>query len=115
MVLPNLEDLSFIRRIVLTVVVVVFSLLLIWLIEMASAQPLVIMLPPSKWDAEIIEMDKQALREAYIAKAKQLFDVFVREGRENPERPMKGAAEARRAFVEIMKAIEFREQKLKEQ
>jgi len=80
----------------------------------AESQPLVLMLPPSKWDAKILELDKQALDEAYIHKLKLLFDVWVREGRDNPERPIKGAAEARRAYVDIMKAIEMREQAIEQ-
>jgi len=120
-----LEELSIGRRIVLTAAVVIVALLLLALFgyltggweaqgETRSGPSLILMLPPSKWDAKIIELDKQALDEAYVNKIKLLFDVWVREGRETPERPVKGATEARRAYIEIMQAIEQRERIINE-
>lgn len=73
---------------------------------------MVLMLPPSKWDAEMLELDKQAVNEAYRKKIEQLFDVYVREGVEAHERPVKGAAQARRAYIGIRQAIEKREELL---
>ena len=116
--IPSLESLSLLKRVILFVVIIVIVLigmLLLTAREDVQGQSLVLMLPPSKWDAQILELDKKALDEAYIEKLKALFSVWVREGLENPERPMKGATQARRAYQEAMRNIEFREQKLNEQ
>jgi len=117
--IKRLEELSLGQRIALTVVIVLVILFAFALFgfltgrwDEAEGQPLVLTLPPSKWDAEIIELDKQAVNEAYVAKIKQLFDVYVREGVEVHERPVKGAAQARRAYIVIRQAIEKREELL---
>jgi len=109
------------QRIATTVIIVILVLLLLSFIgwisggwDESKGESLVLMLPPSPWDAKILELDRQALDEAYVSKVKQLFDVFVREGIEHPERPMKGAAQARRAFIDLQRAFEMREQAIKE-
>src|SRR5262245_10164500 len=106
-----LEDMPLWARIAMAVAAVVAAILLLLVLVEADArsQSLVLQLPPSKWDGKILELDRQALDEAYIAKMKQLYDVYVREGREYPERPVKGASEARRAYIEISKAFEIRQ------
>src|SRR5262245_30620437 len=96
------------------VIAVVLAYVLLSLAKDDAQGQIILMLPPSKWDAKILELDKQALDEAYVHKIKQLFDVWVREGRDNPERPVKGATEARRAYQQISEAIETREKAIKE-
>ena len=111
-------------RIVVAILIIIAVMLFLFVVyalvepEHAAAEqqqtPLVLMLPPSKWDGKIIELDKQALDEAYLTKMRQLFDVFVREGTDFPERPVKGAAQARRAYMQIMQAIEVRQQAIEQ-
>src|SRR5262245_15760928 len=107
--MKSLENLTISQRITLTFVIVMIVLFVAAFVGWsmgrweAASQSLILTLSPSKWDAEIIQLDKQAVKEAYVAKIRQLYDVWVREGRDNPERPMKGAAEARRAYIELMK------------
>lgn len=67
---------------------------------------IILMLPPSKWDEELDQLDLQAFREAYVAKIRQLFDVYVREGMTTDEPIVKGHATARRAFIRGMQARE---------
>jgi hypothetical protein len=56
-------------------------------------------------------LDEQALDEAYIQKIKHLYDIWVRDYESHhPERTMKGAAQARRAYQQIRDAIEIRRQ-----
>src|SRR5215475_8429147 len=119
--IPDLENVPLLHRAVLTFIIIVIVLLALALIgflsggwDDARGQALVLTLPPSKWDSKILELDKEALDEAYRTKMRQLFDVWVREGRENPERPMKGGAEAKRAYIELMKIYEAREQLIRE-
>ena len=116
-----LNEQSIGQRVVLTVIIVLIILLAISFIGWMSgrwdetpAQSLVLTLPPTKWDAEMLELEKQALREAYIDKMKSLFNVWVTSGLEDPQRPVKGAAQTRRAFIEIKKIHEMREQELEE-
>jgi hypothetical protein len=115
------EDISLGQRLVLTCIIVLIVLLLLSLIgrtiggwDESPAQPaLVLILPPSKWDQKIIELDEQALDEAYIQKIKHLFDIWVRDYESaHPERAMKGAAQARRAYMQIRDAIEIRRQQI---
>jgi len=77
--------------------------------EDESHSQIMIMLPPSKWDEKMLELDRRALEEAYTAKIRQLFDVWVREGLSSPEGPAKGHAQAQRAFIASMTALEERE------
>ena len=116
-----LEQQTIGQRIIATAIIVLIILFILSFIGWISGgwdesrgQPLVLMLPPSPFDAKILELDRRALDEAYVNKLRHLYDVYVASGREAPERPMKGAAEARRAYIDIMKAIEAREQALKE-
>lgn|SRR5262245_13375750 len=96
------------------VIAVVLAYILLSIAREDAQSQIILTLPPSKWDEKILELDKKALDEAYIMKIKLLFDVWVREGRENPERPVKGAAEARRAYQQISEAIETREKIIKD-
>jgi|SRR5215475_5588397 len=80
-----------------------------------SVEPsLILTLPPTKWDGKLLELDKQALDEAYIAKVKQLFDVWVREGLSSDEGAMKGHAQAQRAYLKAQRAVEIKEKILEE-
>src|SRR5262245_54023869 len=71
-------------------------------------------LPPTKWDRKMLELDLRALDEAYVAKIKQLFDVWVREGLATDEMAVKGHAQAQRAYIEGRRRGELREQELQE-
>ena len=120
--IPRLEDLTLNQRAVLTIAIVVIVIILLGVVGFltsrweAQSQSLAMTLPPSKWDAHLIELDKQALDDAYKEKIKLLFSVWVREyDTSMPERPMKGATQTKRAYQDAMKAIEFREQRLREQ
>jgi len=80
-----------------------------------SIEPsLVLTLPPTKWDGKLLELDKEALDKAYVAKVQQLFDVYVREGLTSSEGAIKGHANAQRAWLQAQRAIEIKEQALEE-
>jgi|SRR5262245_26321572 len=113
---------SLAERVITTMIIVIAVLILLAVIgwctgrweQNAQAQPMVLTLPPTKWDQKMLELDKQALDEAYVAKIKQLFDVWVREGLSSPEGPVKGHAQAQRAYVYGQQALEIREQVMEE-
>src|SRR5262245_5811178 len=112
----------FADRVITTAIIVVVVLLLLAFVgwctgrweHNAQAQPMVLTLPATKWDQRMLELDKQALDEAYVAKIKQLFDVWVREGLSSPEGPVKGHAQAQRAYIYGQQALEIREKMLEE-
>src|SRR5262245_64762341 len=80
-----------------------------------SIEPsLILTLPPTKWDGKLLELDKEALDKAYVAKIQQLFDVWVREGLATSEGVMKGHANAQRAWLQGQRAIEIKEQTLEQ-
>jgi len=122
------EQQTFAQRIVLTTVIVIAVLLILAIIGWAlgpdeaqgqareqSIEPsLMLTLPPTKWDAKLLELDRQALDAAYVKKVEQLFDVFVREGLSTDEGIMKGHAQAQRAYLKGQRAIEIKEKILEE-
>jgi len=75
---------------------------------------IILELPFSKWDQKMLDLDREAIDRAYVNKIGQLYDVWVREGREHPERPVKGAAEAKRAYTAIQDTIEQRQKIINE-
>jgi len=71
-------------------------------------------LPPalSPYDKHIIEMDREALDEAYRGQVMHLFATWMRDATGQPGRAIVGVANARLAYIEAMKAIERREKEL---
>jgi len=118
-----LEDMPLAQRVMTTFIVVVIVLLLLALIgwttggwdeaqgeQMRTEPHLVLLLPPSKWDDKLLQLDRQALDEAYLKKIEQLFSVWVSDDTGQPERAVKGAAQAKRAYIEAQRALDMREQ-----
>ena len=67
---------------------------------------------PSKYDTEIIALDREAVRQAYQNIIMHLFTNWMREGEtQGPERALVGARRARRGYIAAMTAIEAREHK----
>jgi hypothetical protein len=62
----------------------------------------------SEIDEHIKALDKRALNDAYIAYLKDLFAVWMRDKAGQPARMMRGAEQARQAYIEAFKAIEER-------
>ena len=67
--------------------------------------------PPSKWDRRITELDRQAVEAAYAEQIRQLFSVWMKDARDQPDRAINGARQARRAYIAAMTEIEKREAK----
>jgi len=125
-----LNNLSLARRIVLTFVIILVVLFVLsfvgWISggwddahsEQAQQQRtephFVMLLPPSKWDYKLLDLDRRALDEAYTKKIEQLFSIWVADDTGQPERAAKGAWQAKRAFIEAQRALEAREQMMLE-
>ena len=67
-------------------------------------------LPPSKFDKELIAVDKEAIKEAYRNQVVHLFSVWMKDEHDQPRRALVGINQARRAYIESMTALEKREQ-----
>jgi hypothetical protein len=64
--------------------------------------------PPSKWDDQLIELDRQALDRAYVEQIQRLFGSWMSDDTGQPQRAVVGARRARRAYIAAMTEIETR-------
>ena len=65
--------------------------------------------PSSKWDERMIELDLEAVDEAYRDTISKLFAVWMRDPTGQPTRAIVGAQAARRAYILVRQALEKRE------
>lgn len=109
----DLHEMTFGQRFILTIViclVILFALALAgyltgaWNTD-ASAQTL----PISKWDAQMIALDKQALDQAYATQMAHVFGIWIKDGVADPSRARIGFGNARRGYDAAMTEIEKRE------
>jgi hypothetical protein len=116
----DLHELTIGQRIVLTVVIVIVILLLLaafgyltgrWDEAGAQTAAMHVEPPPSKWDARMLALDREALDEAYKDRLVHVFAVWMRDDTGQPGRAINGARQARHAYIEVMRAIEMREQR----
>jgi hypothetical protein len=111
--MPRLEDLSIGHRIAITVVIVLAILFALALYGYltggweAEAQ----VVPASKYDKRIAELDREAIDAAYRDKIEALFTTWLSDPSDQPSRAVKGAQNARRAYIGAMTEIEKREGK----
>jgi len=103
-----LEELTWWQRGLLLLVIVVIITLAILLLQ-AESEPAA-EFKPSKWDGRLIDLDKQALDEAYKGRVAHIFDVWLRDEAGQPGRATVGVQNARRAYIHAREQIEKREQ-----
>jgi hypothetical protein len=110
--MKRLEDMSIGQRIVLTIAIVIILLLVVamasylagrWEVEAAAA-------PPTKYDTRIAELDREAINNAYRRKVEKLFEIWLADATGQPQRATAGVANARKAYIGAMTAIERREE-----
>jgi hypothetical protein len=65
---------------------------------------------PTKYDAQILVLEREAIDEAYREQMRHLFIVWMRDESRQPERALTGARQARSAYVRIMQAFERRQE-----
>jgi len=70
---------------------------------------------PSPYDGRIIQLDREAIDEAYKDTMQHLFSVWTRSDEDQPGRAIRGATQARRAYILVMEAIDKREKLLKDE
>jgi hypothetical protein len=67
--------------------------------------------PPSKYDIRLLELDREAIEEAYKNQIMHLFETWMKDERGQPQRAVTGARQAQRAYIGAMIEIEKREGK----
>jgi hypothetical protein len=65
---------------------------------------------PSKFDKELIGLDKDAIRQAYHEQVVRLFAVWMKDETDQPRRALNGINQARRAYIESMTVLEQKEE-----
>ena len=69
---------------------------------------------PSPWDTRIIELDIEAVDTAYRDQMHHLFLGWMKDDTDQPDRAIRGAQQARRAYILVRAAIEERAKQLRE-
>jgi len=111
-----LEEQTLVRRIVTTMIIVIVVLLLLslggWISGgwEAQGEPA----PITKYEAELIAIDREAVKIAYRDQIQHLFQVWMKDEHGQPQRAQVGARQARRAYIDVMNVLEERERKSKE-
>jgi hypothetical protein len=110
-----LEDLPISYRILIAIAAVLLTLLLILLLPDAAAAPRddVPLPAKSKYEVRLIELETQAIEEAFKQHMIQLFKIWVTDNYQpiQPPRFVQGARNARDAFDRSMQQLEQREQR----
>jgi hypothetical protein len=118
-----LEDATIGQRVVTTFIIVLIVILILALIGwlsggwnegpegygMASADDLM----ASPYDDRIIMLDREAADNAYRAQISHLFSIWMKDDSGQPARAIKGANQARKAYIDVQKAVDKRETDLR--
>jgi hypothetical protein len=65
--------------------------------------------PPSRFDAEMIALEKDAIRLAFSNHLTKLYTLWVTDPHDQPRRALTGTRTAEQAFIDAMAALEERE------
>lgn len=93
-------------------VTIIITLLLLAVLETSSAPAPLQPETLSRYERRIIELDKQAVDQAYITHAANVFGIWIKDGVADPSRAKVGFANARKGYDAAMMAIVTREQRL---
>lgn len=116
-----LENLTIGQRVALAIVVVLACLFALavfgfltggW--DDADAAPSSLPVPPiSKYEKELIALDRAAISEAYQSQINHVFLIWAKDENGQPQRALIGAKQARSMYERSMDAIHDREQRLR--
>jgi len=96
-------------------ITIVFTLMLLALLETSSAPAPLQPETLSRHERRLIELDRQAVDQAYVAHAVNVFSIWLKDGVGDPSRAKVGFGNARRGYDAATTAIEVREQRLKQE
>lgn len=68
---------------------------------------------PSKYDEQLVQLDKVALDDAYVTQVKHLFGIWLKDDVSTTERINNGLRIARRGYVHAAGQLDQREQQIK--
>jgi hypothetical protein len=66
----------------------------------------------SKYDRQLLDIERQAIDDAYHEQIKRLYLIWLKDESGQPTRATTGARQARAAYLRIMEAFERREREL---
>jgi hypothetical protein len=75
-----------------------------------SQQPL----PVSPYDKLLLDLDEEAMKQAYKTQVQNLFAIWMKDDDGQPQRALVGVQQARHAFIGAMTEIEKRRRLIKE-
>ena len=104
-----LEDLSFPIRLLLTLIIV---LIVAFALMLLGAQAEIRDRSPSSYQRELLQLDKEAVKEAYKEQVRKLFTNWVVDSTGQPERMTVGLRNAQAAYIGAMVEINKYEQEL---
>lgn len=107
----RLEEWPIWKRLVTALAILVAVFLALWVIyHMLGDDQAVAQNAPSKWDAQMQVLDRQALDKAYAEQMSKIWLIWLQDGGGGTtERQTKGFRNARRAYVIAMTEIEQRD------
>jgi hypothetical protein len=106
--IPDLENVPFLTRVIIAIVVLVAAFLCVLLASQfveGQTPPLL----PTKYDARMLELDKLALDDAYRKQLGLLFSVWLQDNPADVSRITRGLNNARRAYIVAADKIAQRE------
>jgi hypothetical protein len=116
---PEQQPVGHIALTFVIVVVMLFALAFIgwisgrWDEAPAAVSTIKVPLDP-RHEQKFIELDRAAIEAAYRDQIMHLFEVWMKDDSGQPDRAVKGARQARKAFASSMDAIDERERELKQ-
>jgi hypothetical protein len=89
---------------VIVITVIVVCLILFFLPDATGEEQ-----PPfTQWEDRLLALDVEAIDSAYRTHVSHLFEVWMKDATGQPQRAVVGVRSARRAYIQIMQAIETR-------
>jgi hypothetical protein len=107
---PPYEDWPLWQRLITAAAILAAVLLGLWIFyhmvgdDQASADP-----APTKWDAQMQQLDRQALDKAYVEQMSKIWLIWLGDGAGPSDRAAKGFRNARRAYAQAGDEIERRD------
>jgi hypothetical protein len=97
------------RATIVIIIAVLLALALLFFLPDASSE---ITLPPSRYEAELIALERAAVDQAYHDQIVHLFQIWMKDAAGQPQRAITGARTARKAYEDVRENLARREQAL---
>lgn len=91
------------------VVAIILAIGYALLVKIQAQTPLDISDVPAHHEIRLVQLDRQAIEQAYVQQVTFLFQQWMKDHTGQPERALRGARQARAAYSGAMTSIEVRE------